>query len=650
MFRALKKQRASTSRLRKGRSEVRPQLEALEDRWMPSLTPVNPCPVMPYNPCPVMPYVGRVVWQVGPFSPTLLNHSLDCVSPIIFREVGPFSPTPLNPCAAYPSGAVAAAPSAPWLTATAVSSSQVNLTWTSVAGASGYLVDEWINGAWQQIDNLSGGSTGCAVTGLSAATTYYFDVAACNSDGTTWANWQAVTTLKENPPAAPSFAATVITSSQVTLAWDRVAGANGYLVDEWINGALKQFNLPGSCTRFTATGLSAATTYYFDVAACNSAGTTWANWQPFTTLRGGPPTAPSFVASDVSASQINLSWSSVAGASGYLVDEVVNGALKQLSLPGGCTSCVLTGLSNSTIYYFDVAAFNAASTTWAPSQRVVTIDHPDPGNGNTYSPVSGTLFGNGPLYLDVQQGGVGDCWLEASLAAVAAREPSVIRSMFTYMGTEIENGAKVGLYSVRLYDNSGEAHNIIVDTELPDGGSLYDRPDNGVLWVALAEKAYAQANGLNLVTTGAGDEGSDSYNALNGGEPSWALCMPSRVGQPATSTSTPATSPRTGWRAIRSSSSRALTMPAPISWGAPKESTPMPWWATTRRAANPSRCSIRGEAAPLRSGAPLTIRSMASSQPARLFCPKTSAGSPSVLGPSLSRGAWSAPSGRRYSR
>src|SRR5712692_9550649 len=67
---------------------------------------------------------------------------------------------------------------APWLTATAVSGTQINLGWNSVAGANGYLVDEWINGAWKQIGNFGSGASGCPVSGLSPNNTYYFDVGA----------------------------------------------------------------------------------------------------------------------------------------------------------------------------------------------------------------------------------------------------------------------------------------------------------------------------------------------------------------------------------------------------------------------------------------------------------------------------------------
>ncbi len=152
----------------------------------------------------------------------------------------------------------------------------------------------------------------------------------------------------------------------------------------------------------------------------------------------------------------------------------------------------------------------------------------NPVSSQPYSPGPAgiPLFSNGgPSYLDVEQGQTGDCWLLASLAEVAARDPQIITSMFTYDGTTVDNGATVGLYTVRFYTSNGSAAYVNVDTELPLGGGWYDdlRSDMGTetLWVALAEKAYAEANALGYVTTGAA--GSDSYNALNGGDAAWAL-------------------------------------------------------------------------------------------------------------------------------
>jgi hypothetical protein len=140
----------------------------------------------------------------------------------------------------------------------------------------------------------------------------------------------------------------------------------------------------------------------------------------------------------------------------------------------------------------------------------------------TYSYASGTLFGpNGPSYLDVEQGVLPDCWLLASLAEVAARAPSIIKSMFTYEYITQPNGTIIGEYKVRFYNQSGQPQYVLVDTELPDGGTRYDRPVNGVLWVALAEKAYVEANAAGIVTSY--HVGIDDYDALNIGKSVWAL-------------------------------------------------------------------------------------------------------------------------------
>jgi hypothetical protein len=148
--------------------------------------------------------------------------------------------------------------------------------------------------------------------------------------------------------------------------------------------------------------------------------------------------------------------------------------------------------------------------------------NPTSAEGYAPAPAGDTLFGpNGPSYLDVDQGNEGDCWLIASLAEVAAQDPQAIKNMFTYDGTIAENGATVGVYTVRFFNSNGVAKYVTIDTELPEGGGYYDHPTNGVLWVALAEKAYTIANGLGYVTSN--EPGSNAYDALATGYATWAL-------------------------------------------------------------------------------------------------------------------------------
>ena len=188
------------------------------------------------------------------------------------------------------------------------------------------------------------------------------------------------------------------------------------------------------------------------------------------------------------------------------------------------------------------------------------MDHPVA--SANYTNVAGNLFVNGtPSYLNVHQGQLGDCWLLASLAEVAAREPSVIKNMFTYEGLETEFvttqyarvpvATNVGVWEVRFFFANGNSFYVTVDSMLPGGGTIYAQPNvtnalgNGALWASLAEKAYVEANGDGFVTSQAMLH--NAYGALNGGSPLWAL---SAIAGPNAPIASPQpTSPRPGMQA-----------------------------------------------------------------------------------------------------
>ncbi|MGO9463703.1 MAG: DUF4082 domain-containing protein [Isosphaeraceae bacterium] len=72
-------------------------------------------------------------------------------------------------------------PAAPTnLAASAVSTSQINLTWTGSNGATAYLIQQSLSSSsgWAQVGSTSGSTTTFQQTGLSAGTTYYYRVVA----------------------------------------------------------------------------------------------------------------------------------------------------------------------------------------------------------------------------------------------------------------------------------------------------------------------------------------------------------------------------------------------------------------------------------------------------------------------------------------
>jgi hypothetical protein len=144
-------------------------------------------------------------------------------------------------------------------------------------------------------------------------------------------------------------------------------------------------------------------------------------------------------------------------------------------------------------------------------------DHPTAMSGTTYQKANGSLFPHDPVYTDVHQGALGDCYYLASLGETALVSPSLIKSMF------IVNGD--GTYTVR-FNHSGVWEYVTVDSMLPatsSGRDIYANYGMSVtstanpLWVALAEKAYAQMNESGWLRTFPGTKGVNSYDALSGG-------------------------------------------------------------------------------------------------------------------------------------
>jgi len=164
------------------------------------------------------------------------------------------------------------APTAPsGLVATAVSSTQINLSWSpsTTAGVT-YTV---YSGSAAVASGL--GATSYSVTGLTASTAYSFSVIAVSSAGSSAASNSAGATTQAAPaPSAPSgLSATATSSSQINLGWtaSSTAGVTYSLYSGLASGAESNLVASGiTSTSYSATGLNASTAYYFIVKAVAS--------------------------------------------------------------------------------------------------------------------------------------------------------------------------------------------------------------------------------------------------------------------------------------------------------------------------------------------------------------------------------------------
>ncbi|MCG3115415.1 MAG: DNRLRE domain-containing protein [Candidatus Manganitrophus sp. SA1] len=271
------------------------------------------------------------------------------------------------------------APTAPTgLTATAASSSQINLFWnasTDNVGVTGYRI--YRNGTQVGTTTLRNYSN----AGLAADTAYSYTVAAYDAAGNLSAQSAAVSTRTLPPPDTTAPVISGIVAGSIT--------ANGALISWSTNEPADTQVEYGTTTAYGAstaivstlltahsqilTGLNPATTYQYRVKSKDAAGNLATSGNgTFTTAPLPDITAPSVpqgvAASILSAIQINLSWSASTdnvGVAGYRVYR--NGVqVGTTSTPGYLD----TGLLAATLYSYRIAAYDAAGNVSAQSPAI----------------------------------------------------------------------------------------------------------------------------------------------------------------------------------------------------------------------------------------------------------------------------------------
>lgn len=232
-------------------------------------------------------------------------------------------------------------------------------------------------------------------------------LAACGDGNGGLAVWSDPAPSDTAPPSPPNGLTAVATGmTSASLAWGASTdntGVTGYIVRR--NGT--QIATPAA-TSFTDTGLSAATTYSYSVAARDAAGNVSSAVSASVTTASAPDMTPpsqptGFTAVAAGSTGANLSWTASTdnvGVTGYIVRR--NGT--QIAAPTA-TSFADTGLSAGTTYAYTVAARDAAGNVSSAASASVTTESPPPANSVSLawdavvaSNLSGyrVYFGNAP--------------------------------------------------------------------------------------------------------------------------------------------------------------------------------------------------------------------------------------------------------------
>ncbi len=166
------------------------------------------------------------------------------------------------------------------LTATAASSSSIDVTWIDNAtDEQGYDLEHSTDGiSFSLLVSLGANTTSYTHSGLAASSTHYYRARAYNGAGTSnYSNVDNATTLPPPPPPADptGLSATAVSESQIDLAWSHSGNdETGFRVERSDDGvSFSQIATTGANqTSYSDTGLPASSTRYYRVRAYNESG------------------------------------------------------------------------------------------------------------------------------------------------------------------------------------------------------------------------------------------------------------------------------------------------------------------------------------------------------------------------------------------
>lgn len=261
-------------------------------------------------------------------------------------------------------------PNVTTFTASQTTSRTVTLKWDKNADATGYVVEQYKGGKWTQILKTTGNTTlQCTASSLAPETRYSFRMKSYKKTGSAvvysdYTNIAATTRIA----CVSGLTAKSSTVSSVTLSWNKVASATGYVVEiykggKWNTVLTTKNNTALSCK---VTGLAAGSTYKARIKCYRLANGAYSFSEYLEAdVNTKIANVTGFKSSGNTASSITFSWNKNTAATGYIVEIYKGGKWTQILNAKSNTTltCTATGLSANATYSVRIKSFKKTTAT-----------------------------------------------------------------------------------------------------------------------------------------------------------------------------------------------------------------------------------------------------------------------------------------------
>jgi titin len=256
-----------------------------------------------------------------------------------------------------------AAPSG--LTAVALSSSEIELSWTDNAvNEQGFALERSFDGInFAPLATVGANVTNGVEIGLSAATTYYYRVYAFNDSGASgFSSVASATTSGPMPPPAPTGLSATPGDNLVVLLWYVTANATNYNVHrtDQSGGPYVQIASGVSSASFTDSNALNGHIYYYVVSGVGEAGEGPYSAEVSATPNPPPPAIPSGIVAVAGDSRVALSWNAATSADSYSVkrSDVTGGPYVAVATNVNATNYNDLAVVNGATFYYVISAVN----------------------------------------------------------------------------------------------------------------------------------------------------------------------------------------------------------------------------------------------------------------------------------------------------